>query len=59
MTKRALLAIAEDPKATAPFWRIVRPDGAMIAYFPGGAAAQEKRLKAEGMTTATTGKTRA
>ena len=46
-TKRALIAIAEDPAATAPYWRIVRANGAMIDYFPGGAAAQAKRLKAE------------
>jgi len=38
MTKRALLAIAEDTTATAPYWRIVKPDGATMAYFPGGAA---------------------
>src|SRR6185437_14919596 len=38
MTKRALMAIAEDAAATAPWWRIIKPDGAMMAYFPGGAA---------------------
>lgn len=47
LTKRALMAIAEDPSATAPYWRIVRADGAMIDYFPGGAAAQARLLKAE------------
>jgi alkylated DNA nucleotide flippase Atl1 len=47
LTKRALMAIAEDPAATAPYWRIVRADGAMVEYFPGGAAAQARRLKAE------------
>jgi hypothetical protein len=47
MTKRALMAIAEDKAATAPFWRIVKPNGATMTYFPGGAAAQARRLKVE------------
>lgn len=47
LTKRALMAIAEDPGATAPYWRIVGANGAMIDYFPGGAAAQARRLRAE------------
>jgi len=47
MTKHALMAIAEDAAATAPYWRIVKPDGAMMTYFPGGTAEQAKRLKAE------------
>ena len=47
LTKRALMTIAEDPAATAPYWRIVRADGAMVEYFPGGAAAQARRLEAE------------
>ena len=47
LTKRALIAIAEDPNVTAPYWRIVRANGAMVEYFPGGAAAQARRLKAE------------
>jgi len=47
MTKRALMAIAEDAAATAPWWRIVKPDGAMMTYFPGGTAGQSRRLKAE------------
>ncbi len=46
MTKRALMAIAEGA-ATAPYWRIVKPDGAAMTYFPGGTAAQARRLKAE------------
>ena len=52
LTKRALIAIAEDASATTPYWRIVRANGAMIDYFPGGAAAQAKRLRAE-VTAAT------
>jgi alkylated DNA nucleotide flippase Atl1 len=56
LTKRALMAIAEDPNGTTPYWRIVRANGAMIDYLPGGAAAQARRLKAEaGATTAPQG----
>jgi alkylated DNA nucleotide flippase Atl1 len=51
LTKRALMAIAEDSNATAPYWRVVRANGAMIDYFPGGAATQAKRLKAEAKAT--------
>jgi alkylated DNA nucleotide flippase Atl1 len=47
MTKRALMAIAEDAAVTAPYWRIVKPNGAMMTHFPGGAAAQTRRLKTE------------
>ena len=47
MTKCALLAIAEDRGTTAPYWRVVMPDGGMVGYFPGGAAAQIRQLKSE------------
>ena len=49
LTKRALLAIAKDPSAKAPYWRVVVARGEMIDAYPGGAAAQAKRLKAEGV----------
>ena len=51
LTRRALMAIAEDPNATAPYWRVVRANGVMIEYFPGGAAAQARRLEAEAKAT--------
>jgi hypothetical protein len=51
LTKRALMAIAEDANGTAPYWRIVRANGAMIDYFPGGGAAQARRLKVEARGT--------
>lgn len=47
MTKPALIAIAEDASATAPYWRITKPDGAAMTYFPGGAAGQMWRIRAE------------
>jgi hypothetical protein len=47
MTKRALMTSAEDAAATAPYWRIVKPNGGMMTYFPGGAARQARWLGAE------------
>lgn len=52
LTKRALLAIAEDAAATAPVWRIVMPGGEMLSFYPGGEAAQARRLSAEGIALA-------
>lgn len=49
LTKRAVLAIAQDPVAKAPYWRVVIGRGEMIARFPGGSGAQAKRLKSEGV----------
>jgi len=52
LTKRALMAIAEDPKTTVPFWRVVMPKGEMIAAYPGGGTKQARRLKNEGVMIA-------
>lgn len=51
LTKRARMVIAQDPNGPVPYWRIVRANGAMIDYFPGGGAAQARRLKAEAKAT--------
>ena len=50
LTKRALMAIAEDAEAKAPFWRVVMASGEMIAAYPGGQKAQAKRLRSDGLT---------
>jgi alkylated DNA nucleotide flippase Atl1 len=53
LTKRALMAIAEDPKTPAvPFWRVVMAKGEMIAAYPGGGTKQARRLKNEGVMIA-------
>jgi alkylated DNA nucleotide flippase Atl1 len=52
LTKRALMAIAEDPEATAPFWRVVMGSGEMISAYPGGVTQQASRLQGEGVTIA-------
>jgi alkylated DNA nucleotide flippase Atl1 len=49
LTKRALLAIAEDPETTAPFWRVVTATGEMISAYPGGPSEQARRLQTEGV----------
>ena len=59
LTKRALMAIAEDAETKAPFWRVVAANGEMIRFYPGGGTEQAKRLKHEGvMTEAKLGKYR-
>jgi len=55
LTKRALVAIAEDPKSKAPFWRVVMGNGDMIAAYPGGVTTQAKRLRSEGVRIASKG----
>jgi hypothetical protein len=36
-------------KTITPYWRVVRDDGRLNQKFPGGPAAQARRLRAEGM----------
>ena len=52
LTKRALMAIAQDPEATAPFWRVVMGSGEMIAAYPGDVTQQALHLRSEGVTIA-------
>jgi alkylated DNA nucleotide flippase Atl1 len=50
LTKRALIAIAHDPDATAPWWRVVLGSGELVAAYPGGVTRQAQRLRSEGVT---------
>lgn len=43
-------------KQVAPYWRVVRDDGSLNEKFPGGTAAQARRLRAEGFSIARVGK---
>jgi len=52
LTKRALMAIAQDPEATAPWWRVVSGSGEMIAAYPGGVTQQAMHLRSEGVIVA-------
>ena len=47
--------LAADPKAKVPYWRVVNQNGQLIDRFPGGAAAQAARLRAEGFEVDTSG----
>ena len=49
LTKRALMMIAEDAEAKAPFWRVVKPNGEMVGFYPGGGSEQARQLKNEGV----------
>src|SRR5258707_13184720 len=49
LTKRALMAIAEDPETKAPFRRVVTANGEMIGFYSSGGAQQARRLKKEGV----------
>lgn len=40
--------LQEGKKRVAPYWRVIRADGSLNPKFPGGIAAQTKRLKGEG-----------
>jgi alkylated DNA nucleotide flippase Atl1 len=48
-TKKALQAIANDPASEVPFWRVVKKNGELMSYYPGGVASQAARLVAEGL----------
>jgi hypothetical protein len=39
-------------KSITPYWRVLRDDGSLNEKFPGGPAAQARRLRAEGLAVA-------
>ena len=55
-TKKALQAIANDSTKKVPFWRVIKTNGELIAYFPGGRMGHTILLSEEGFTVDTTGK---
>jgi alkylated DNA nucleotide flippase Atl1 len=48
--QKALRAIAKEPSTA--FWRVIKKDGTLFSYLPGGAEAQAARLRAEGLVIA-------
>ncbi len=55
-------AAAEEERAAtggriAPYWRVVRDDGALLDHLPGGTAAQTRLLTREGIDVVHMGKT--
>jgi DNA-binding transcriptional MerR regulator/predicted transcriptional regulator YdeE/alkylated DNA nucleotide flippase Atl1 len=55
-TRKSLSALANDPDNTAPFWRVVKPNGELTAIFPGGVTGQAELLMDEGVGIDVTGK---
>jgi alkylated DNA nucleotide flippase Atl1 len=47
-TKQSLLAIARESKQVA-YWRLVKKNGELLSYLPGGASKHAARLAAEGV----------
>lgn len=47
-TKLCLRAIANRPGVKTAYWRVVRKNGELLAYYPGGLAGHAKLLKSEG-----------
>jgi hypothetical protein len=55
-TKKALQAIAQDARQSAPYWRVIKKNGELLSYFPGGVEGHAGWLRKEGFTIDTTGK---
>ncbi len=47
-TKQSILAIAREPKGVA-YWRLVRKNGELLSYLPGGVSNHAAQLTAEGV----------
>ena len=55
-TKKALQAIAQDAHQSVPYWRVIKKNGELFSYFPGGFEGHANCLRQEGFTIDTTGK---
>jgi alkylated DNA nucleotide flippase Atl1 len=55
-TKKALQAIAQDTSQSVPYWRVIKKNGELISYFPGGVEGHANCLRQEGFTIDTSGK---
>lgn len=55
-TKKALQAIAWDASQPVPYWRVIKKNGELFSYFPGGVEGHAGCLRKEGFTIDTTGK---
>ena len=54
-TKKALQAIAQDASQPTPYWRVIKKNGELFSYFPGGVEGHAYCLRLEGFTIDTTG----
>src|SRR5215211_4729555 len=41
-TKKALQAIGQDSSSATPYWRVIKQNGELNAFFPGGADGQSQ-----------------
>jgi len=55
-TKKALRAIANDPTRQVPYWRVIKQNGELMGYYPGGVHGHAQRLLDEGHEIDTGGK---
>jgi hypothetical protein len=49
-TKKALQAIAQDTNQPVPYWRVIKKNGELFSYFPGGVEGHADCLRQEGFT---------
>lgn len=54
-TKKALQAIAHDASTEVAYWRVVKKNGELLPYFPGGLQGHATLLTQEGFTLETHG----
>jgi hypothetical protein len=55
-TQKALRYIAKKPGQAIAYWHIVKKNGELFSYFPGGAAGHAALLKQDGFTIDTHGR---
>jgi hypothetical protein len=55
-TKKALQAIANDPTKTVAYWRVIKQNGELMAYYPDGVMGHAAHLLQEGFSINATGK---
>jgi hypothetical protein len=55
-TKKALQAIAHTIDPQAPYWRVVKKNGELMNYFPGGVKSHAALLAQEGVAIDSNGK---
>jgi 6-O-methylguanine DNA methyltransferase, DNA binding domain len=55
-TKLCLRALANDASKTLPYWRVLKKNGDLLAYFPGGVFGHAAQLRQEGFIVDITGK---
>lgn len=56
-TKKVLKALANQSPGVVPYWRVVKQNGELMTYFPGGTEAQAAYLRQEGFEVNGKGKT--